>query len=494
MFSMQRAAFLVAIVIALLITLFYATHGSSLEAHTQRAKSYFSSNTRTERLHLLAPATGPNLDFCKYLLSNTILGYPDPICIGWDGRGHWDGRDSHLFKMSEGLAYLNSIPKEQDHELLLLFDAYDIWMLLRPDVIISRYNKIMKEQAEALEKEGLLGLDNRGEPISNTLLFAADKICWPRAYFDAGCWAVPDTPMPKNQYGPDTDHSMTMNRPKWLNSGTLIGPIGHMRDLFNATMENIERNWFDGFDHLVKNSDQYYLSDLWAEQQITRRKARGDDVKAPLLGHNDDGSDRYGTLPDIPDDRRTEYHLSLDYNVEIWQTAAGFMEVLGWMSFNNTTPQDPQHEGLRKRLDQLELPDDIKRTRGPYDTPTPRDDLPTEKGWEDVILGVDKVLHNVWPLYHLTGDKNYRDRWWHYVWFLPHAKALLEANTQPRESSEPETIAVVDGVRYIAADTSWMANASAPGRKGGIWTDLGQYKDWATLCGEFDDDPRLFPK
>lgn len=490
MFSIQRAALVAVLVVGFVATVLYT---SSIEATSHLAKNYFRGATgRTERLHLVLPATGPNKDFCRFLLSNTILAYPDPICIGWEGHGHWNGTESHLFKVSEGLAYLKSLPEEQDNELVLMLDAYDMWMLLRPEIIISRYNKIMKQQEAALKKDKLLGKLNRGEPITNTLLFGADKICWPRVNEDAGCWALPDSPLRPHQYGPDTDKGMVHDRARWLNSGTLMGPVKHMRDMFNATMENIERKWDE--EYFARDSDQYYFSDLWAEQQLTRMEVRDGKVTPEVTGKNEDGTDIIGFMPDIPKDRRTEYHLTVDYKLDIFQTAAGFTELLTWMSFNHTTPRDPNDPTKRRRVDQVELPKDVQNSRPPFDTPFPHSDLPTEKGWEDVILGTDVVEQNVYPLYHLTGNKNYRDTWWHYAWFHPHAKALLEANSHPKVDNQPEILAVVDGVKYIAADTSTIANASWAGERGGIWTDQGERIGWSTLCGEWESDPSFYLK
>lgn len=82
----------------------------------------FRSAPKTERqLHLLLPATASNLNLCRLLLSGTISGWPEPILIGWEGDG-----SSHLFKISETLAYLRALDPSEDDSLVMVLDAYDV--------------------------------------------------------------------------------------------------------------------------------------------------------------------------------------------------------------------------------------------------------------------------------------------------------------------------------------------------------------------------------
>lgn len=169
----------------------------------------------------------------------------------------WEqGAKSHLFKISETLAYLNKLPASNDDDLALLIDAYDIWLILRPEVMISRYFDLLEKSNERLQFQGLFGRQHGGAEIRNTLFWGPDKICWPVESWRAACWAVPQSPMRQNAFGPDTDTWMVLNRyvyccrtpccgprviqvncccdvrPRWLNSGTLIGPVKDMRDMF----------------------------------------------------------------------------------------------------------------------------------------------------------------------------------------------------------------------------------------------------------------------
>jgi hypothetical protein len=86
--------------------------------HTLNSQSH-----RTRRLHYLLPATASTLNFCRTILSGAITGYPEPILIGWAGHGKYDGAKSHLFKISETLAYLRALPRDNDDDIVLLVSA-----------------------------------------------------------------------------------------------------------------------------------------------------------------------------------------------------------------------------------------------------------------------------------------------------------------------------------------------------------------------------------
>lgn len=236
-----------------------------------------------------------------------------------------------------------------------------------------------------------------------------------------------------------------------------------------------------------------FVQDVWAEQELTRMRVRDGEIRAPVVDHEDDGSETKGYIPDIPEGRRTEYRLSLDFEIDLFQTAAGFTEYLAWMTFNNTTPISREDDkARRRRIDEFELPEDILKSKPPFDTRLPVEGLPAEKGWKDVVMGVNTVEMKVWPLFHVTGDKIYRDSWWSRVWFTGHARSLLNDAIKPPAEEGPPVIAVVDGVRYVAADTSSIKSIRPSSRRGGGWSDTGDRYEWQDLCGPWEQDEGLF--
>ena len=460
-------------IIVLIIGLFTTSLGSPTLSFLKPP-----SGTSNPQFHLLLPATGSNVNLCKLLLSAAIIGYPNPTLIGWEGHGQYNGSESHLFKISETLAYLNSLPPSADNDLILVLDAYDIWLQLRPDVLIKRYYSAIEKANARLNREGIHGLDHGGATIKQRVLFGPDKTCWPEDERRAACWAVPESSLAPDVFGPATDTWMVPNRPRWLNSGTIMGPARDMRAMFAATMNIVHRKYDEEFQ--FHNSDQYYFQEMWAEQEIGRLMRRDGKVDAPLVK-----ADVRGMIPKIPMGLRTEFHVALDYESDVFQTSAAYTEYLTWMSFNHSTTLVDQASGTTKRIDQIVLSEDIENSLPPFGTYRSNEALPTGKGWADMMLGTNMITQQVFPVWHMTGEKSYRTRWWPRMWFHPHAEALL--NASKREAAQwkkgERVIAKVMGISYTGAEVQVKEKPSGSGV--GVWTDQGTFVLWDSMCGTY---------
>lgn len=86
-------------------------------------------------------------------------------------------------------------------------------------------------------------------------------------------------------------------------------------------MEIVEQTFDENYHY--RNSDQYYFQNLWAEQEIERIRLRDGKVRAPVVAYDSKGQAMRGRIPEIPQGQRTEYHVSIDYNATLFQTAAG---------------------------------------------------------------------------------------------------------------------------------------------------------------------------
>lgn len=431
------------------------------------------------QFHLLLPATASNPNLCKLLLSAAVTGYPNPILLGWEGHGQYNGSKSHLFKISETLAYLNTLPPSADNDLVLVLDAYDIWLQLRPEVLISRYFTAIDKANARLRREGIHGADHGGAKVKQSIIFGPDKMCWPDDKRRAACWAVPESSLSPAAFGPSTDTWMVPNRPRWLNSGTIMGPAKEMRDMFAATMDVVRERYDEAFKQ--HNSDQYYFQELWAYQEIGRSMRRDGKIDAPLVKE-----DTYGILPEISLGMRTEFHIAMDYESDVFQTSAAYTPFLTWMSFNHSTPvplAEQQNPSAVKRMDQLTLSQDVLHSRPPFDASQMSDELPTHKGWADMMLGTNLITQQAFPVYHVTGDKSFRQRWWPRMWFYPYAEALLDAEMATRKRGGA-VIAKVKGVEYVGAELE-VSDFSQSGDGVGAWTDRGTWLAWDGMCGEF---------
>lgn len=525
MIAVKRFFFLTAVaVIVLLGPFFFGYHFTTIK---DASLSYIKSAARSNNFHLLLPATGPNLNFCRLILSAAVTGYPEPIFIGWDGRGMYNGSESHLFKITETLAYLRSLPPTADNELVLILDAYDVWLQLRPEIMIERYYKVLQKNDERLKVEGILNrrYDTSNPPMRNTIVFGPDKIHWPQGPADAATWAVPESSMPRNAFGPDTDTDMYTARPRWLNSGTILGPVKDMRDMFSATVDMLSHKY--NAEYEFRNSDQYYFAEVWAEQEIQRMRLReGEEVFAQP--HHIPGGG-VGKIPDIPPGKRTEYHMCLDYETEMFQTAAAYDHHLTWMRFNHSTlhpdlrrlsdtdraAQTDQGLGRELRIDEWVLKSDIQRSPPPFAASLSSSSssnaksssaLPTSETWSSVLLGTNVVTQAAFPLFHVTGDKSLRDRWWPRMWFHPYSEQLLKDTHAARLAQrDPLLFATTGGgnVKWRGALPPSRTKYNAEGfglpqrheeqdEKGGAWRDSGEYVKWKDMCGAFEESKGLF--
>lgn len=401
----------------------------------------------------------------------------------------FNGSDSHLFKITETLTYLRGLPDSADDDMVMILDAYDIWMQLRPDVILNRYYEVLKKNDQRLKKDGLLGKEINGHKVKSSIIIGPDKIYWPQGPDDPATWAVPVSTLPDDIFGPDTDTDAPTARPRWLNSGTIMGPARDMRDYFAATVDMISKIYDPKFE--FRMSDQYYLAEVWAEQEINRlklqAKMKGQIFRPPMIG----GTNLTGRVPYIPEGKRTEFGILQDYGTDVFQTAAGFELWLTWMRFNGSTDFDLNLELAReKRMDEEKLPKYVADSEPPYAAAI--EQFPDHQpSWDEVMLGTNIITRTVFPLFHMTGDKTLRYRWWPRMWFHPHAEELLKAEKGRRARlQDPDWIADVHGVRWRQArpDLLRMGNYTAGmDDKGGAWVSNGMYVRYANMCAPFED-------
>nr|POF11569.1 hypothetical protein CFP56_44407 [Quercus suber] len=560
------------------------------------------SSSKSVGLHFLLPSTSTNNEACKLLFTSATLGYPDPVFLGWEGHGRYNGTKSHLFKLSETLAYLNTLEESQDDDLVLLLDAFDIWLQLPPSILISRYFRAMDRQNARLKEDGLLSKPSHdGTPIYYSILFGADKLCWPKSGNKPACWSAPLNPMPNTTFGPETDADPLRGRPQYLNSGSMLGPVKDVRELFAATLAVVDKFESRGF---VTNSDQYYLAAVWHEQThdgtpiyysilfgadklcwpksgnkpacwsaplnpmpnttfgpetdadplrgrpqylnsgsmlgpvkdvrelfaatlavVDKFESRGfvtnsDQYYLAAVWHEQEAermrlhdsmtgtgnSSLYEATDVYEAGERTEYHLTVDHSSDAFLVNAWYTEYMTWMTFNHSVDVPRSQRGAYNpgRLDRLQLPEDVLSSPGPYSAGVEGDGLPIEKGWKDVMLSVNTVSGEPFPLYHVTGFKVLLGWRWPRMWFHPHGEALLKAARRKRLASiragEEQVVAEVRGTKYMAVaghkgnSVEALRALDEANTKGGAWTDQGAYVPWSESCQHHEKDVFLLPQ
>ncbi|KAL9056092.1 MAG: hypothetical protein Q9162_003155 [Coniocarpon cinnabarinum] len=452
---------------------------------------------RDAHFHFLVPATHSNPNLCRLLLSAAATRFPLPVFVNWDHAHNIDKFKIHAAKIKGTLDHLNKLlsprnvtnsnnitslqpPQARPDDLALIIDGFDIWLQLPPEIFIQRYFSIIDKANERLrESLGPNGTElMREHELYQSIIFGPDKVCFPWSQFRIGCWAPPNSTLPEHAFGPRTDAPgfAHLARPRHLNSGTVMGPLEDMRKLYQATYERL-------MNHHVTDSDQFYFSELWGMQEFARQSIAG---TAPPLEHKvwSGGPDGHWVkqklqAPDLGEDQSVEFHVTLDYESELFQTVAFYDPFIDWTHAGSMTAtgSHPKHgQGLPRDIAAANSPfAHVSRNHVPGKTP-----LPPSLSWSDMLLGRNIATDKVWGLIHFTPPKHWIDRWWFRMWYAEYGKEITE-NAGVLKANQRYT-KTRDG-------RSWYpfvpVNASDISLGGGV-ADSGRPMDWDGLCKRFE--------
>lgn len=442
---------------------------------------------RTSRLHYLIPASKPNLHLCYNLASSAANRYPVPTILGYNGTGLFNAAITHLAKLRTLERYLDNLEPEEDDDLVVIVDGYDIVLQLPPEIMIERYFEIAHQADARLAKRfGLSVKEARAHNLRESIFWGPDKLCWPIDPTEPRCWAVPESSLPPDAFGPETGSgAMIFADPRWLNSGTVMGPIDDMRTLIKATMEEIKATYDTEYE--FKESDQYYISNIWGRQEYYRS----------LETHN--GEDVTGGPPDkrLPSkrtpDQVTDFHMAIDYESALFQTKAGYEPFYEYVEFNSSGLNvnmniDMFNDGDTFVPYDIEMPANVYSALGKlYDSiPEAHNGSVTNDWIRGVKLGVNFITEHIFPLWHCTGPKEWIDAEYPKMWFYPLAMSLVKATVKAFQSDELITSHEVDGRKW-APKTRYPDKKALNDELGGAWTDYngGEFVEWESLCGEF---------
>ena len=430
--------------------------------------------------HILIPADKSDVNLCKTILSATILGYPTPTLYNWAKTG------DKMAKISGGLDYLRALDSDHDEDMVLLVDGFDLWFQLSPQIMIDRYHEINSRADERVR--GRIGDEVMDmSSTTQTIIFSSQKRCWPGKVDDLSCYAVPESPLPRYIYGPQTDMDIgdaknpyLKFRQRWLNAGFMIGPVNELRTLFERALERAEANP-DQEGH-----DQNVLSTIWGEQEYVREIARLS--KLPPWKRERQAS-RKSFKP--ADETNYEFGIGLDYESALSIPTVFAEYDSQWLVFSDSNTLDKasgEYNISDPRATSIQV--DVADEPTPFASipPNKTDDwhLPTHSmSWKDVPLytnlwtGIIPAIihHNA----HRDGLKALREKVWDRMWFQPYARALLNARLS--EPYKPIAVGKSDGKR-------WFSTMDGEKRLG-AWTDnaeQGGWLDWTDLCSAEDQE------
>ncbi|KAK9381307.1 uncharacterized protein V2V93DRAFT_368886 [Kockiozyma suomiensis] len=275
-----------------------AMAGSTIEDPAHATSVLASTKTRKRSLHFLLPATQLNKLVCKTLFSASINNYPSPVLLNFNSVFR-DAEEARFMKIAAIHRYLQL--KVHDDDLVLIMDSYDTWFQLSFDTLLKRYYQIQESDRKAhyakyadvyaaadaqakgisfskagesnarRDDPGSASQDesNTGQtvpPYQEQAIFGGDKICWPNQHSSPACKNVPLSTLPSDIFGPGTDEDPYefKVRPRWLNSGNIIGPAKVLKEIYQRAFDVQKRA-------KVHFSDQLILADIYGKGDLPIR-------------------------------------------------------------------------------------------------------------------------------------------------------------------------------------------------------------------------------
>ena len=169
------------------------------------------------RVHVVLPATGTSPRFCRSL-STLLIHDWTPVLVNWQGQSHHSAK---IFKLLEYLEthtsalferQLDLPPQCSDEraDIVISMDAYDVFAQRSLDVVLDEFARTPAR-----------------------IVYSAEKGCHPPG--EPWCEQVPDSPLPHNFYGPNTDDlaSLPTCRARFLNSGFVVGYARDLHSLYS---------------------------------------------------------------------------------------------------------------------------------------------------------------------------------------------------------------------------------------------------------------------
>ncbi|KAL8739350.1 MAG: hypothetical protein Q9190_007851, partial [Brigantiaea leucoxantha] len=236
--------------------------------------------------------------------------------------------------------------------------------------------------------------------------------------------------MDKDVYGANTDKDPKgfHNRPRFLNSGAVMGPVAEVRSIYKRALELVEK------EHRGGAGDQLFFAQIFGEQEFVRETQRlssqsttGRFVEflSNALGGSESplaANQTINNMTVIPG-RQYDFGIGLDYQSQLFQTMTHSIDDVEFVSYNDTESMSQileKHSSLRARP--FGLPVDIQMSHGPLWFSSPGnltgdtkdgillpwseklDALPEALDWYDIPLATNLYSPSVPSLLHVNGD------------------------------------------------------------------------------------------
>ncbi|KAM5347835.1 hypothetical protein ACJ41O_007659 [Fusarium nematophilum] len=444
------------------------------------------------RLVIVLPVDDSSPDLCKVVSSMVALGYPSPVLVNWKKDFHTDADGigpSQLGKITGTLNYLQWATSDDatgddrlaEDDLVLMLDAHDVWLQLPPSVLLHRYYKTNERANERLADE--YSFFDR-DVMQQTVVISAQKGCVaPRDKIsDLHCKDIPESTLPTNVFGFLTDYKVgrwKYVRPRFVNSGSFMGPAGDMRRYFQRVKDRMDQDLLEIWSSEDLAGDQGIFAEVFGEQELWRRQVQ----------EHDFADDNAGKQAAVSARDEFEYHLGLDYTQELFYPTC-YSEKGGYfVPLDDVNAVEKESGELGVSPPRVRgVPGDIQEAEAPLarlmDDETEMDD----RTWGQVPLYVDfwttsipvAIHHNAWR----DGLKSRRSTWWDKTWYFPYLRSLLEAQLHSNATSAPPPPLVTLDARDGGRLQVWPYGArSAPSM---LFGKSKATKSWELRATDFD--------
>ena len=365
-------------------------------------------------VRLIFPSAEPDSELCKTVLTAGILGYSAPIIVNYepslDAEGKHSEREFQRLKLTHD--YLNGHGSSRDEDIVILLDSPYNWLQLRPEVMLSRYYRIINESNERLHQT--IGKSRAIElGIQQSIVFAAQDTCSRHGSDELACLAVPNSPL---------SDIAALASLKHLSVGTVVGRLANLRTLFKHLKSKAERT-MDNVDLQAIAEEtfgkQEYRREFLRQQNFSFAKRVWHSIQK-LFGSGRTALDQIngGRIVEDREETSSEFGIVLDYANELGLSVGEATDDVDWV----------QHGSASK------LPVDLASSMPPFWTPT-GNDIPTQKGWKDVDLLVDRRTGSIPAVINFPHNSStpMQTHGWLNFWMRANAKTLFkEAVSIPR--------------------------------------------------------------
>ncbi|PYH32880.1 glycosyltransferase domain-containing protein [Aspergillus neoniger CBS 115656] len=462
----------------------------------------------TPSFHLLIPASQKSASLCRTLTSSMILNYPPPTLISY-GKSPPTGHTDYA-AMVDRIAgiynYLAYNPQIKDEDLVLIVDSQDVFFQLPPEVLIQRFQNLLRENNEKLlRKYGTVTVDRPYrtgsqetiQKYSQRVLFAASKECFPGLTLDAGCVTVPESSLPPDAYGWKTDiHPQGhLNRPRWLKPGAVVGQAADLKLIYAEVLRFVHQ-------HRNARGDYLAMTQMFGRQEYVRELERRDSANGfmewlyTLIGISDASNITGATQPRLESGTRYEYGIGVDYESRLFFNMRNAKMDVEWLHYNNVTktsavqmqhgvprekrlliPSDITPESLGNPFIQLKFGKD-DWLNPPFNETLDKLPNPRNHTWHNLPLMTNIHSASVPALLHVDGDHSVLDKWWSEMWYQPWARALLRKYMRTPNGFDAAQSSLLGGQEW------WDMR----GGRGGLWTDKGEWLAYTEVCGSYDKE------